>query len=79
MSTLFPLSPHSIASDKLASIFADFRTTLETLSQPATQSTATPPPAATKLLVPTADIERLEAIITNLKEELGTQASLFFK
>jgi len=68
MSTLFPLSPPNAASEKLASIFADFRTTLETLSQPAAQSTATPPPA-----VPTVEIERLQGIITNLKEELGTQ------
>jgi len=68
MLTLFPLSPPNAASDKLASIFADFRTTLETLSQPAAQSAATPPPA-----IPTAEIERLQGIITNLKEEHGTQ------
>lgn len=68
MSTLFPLSPPNAASEKLASIFADFRTTLETLPQPAAQSTATPPPA-----VPTAEIERLQGITTNLKEGLGTQ------
>jgi hypothetical protein len=69
MSTLFPLSPPNAASEKLAGIFADFRTTLEALSQPVPQSTATPPPA-----VPTAEIERLQGIITNLKEELGMQA-----
>ena len=73
MSTLFPLFPPNAASDKFASIFADFRTTLQTLSEPAAQSTATPPPA-----VPTAEIERLQGIITNLKEELGTQFVLLF-
>lgn len=70
MSTLFPLSPPNAASDRLASIFADFRITLETLSQPASQSTkAVPPP-----VIPTGEIERLQGIITNLKEELGMQA-----
>jgi hypothetical protein len=75
MSTLFPLSPNHVASDKLVGIFADFRTTLDTLSQPSTQSTATSSPAATKPLIPTADIERLQGIIANLKEELGTWVS----
>ncbi|KAF8972768.1 Afadin and alpha-actinin-binding-domain-containing protein [Flammula alnicola] len=68
LSTLFPLSPPSAASDKLDAIFNDFRETLSTLSQPTSVTAPTLKPAPQVL---DADVERLQGIIINLKEELA--------
>ena len=55
-------------SDKLNSVLTGLRQTLTTLSQP-TNKTCTPNPVP---LIPDGELERLQGIITTLKEEICT-------
>ncbi|KAF8806893.1 hypothetical protein BYT27DRAFT_7338870 [Phlegmacium glaucopus] len=67
LTTLFPLSPPTAASDKLNSVLAGLRQTLTTLSQPTTKT------CTSKLIspIPDGEVERLQGIITTLKEEIS--------
>ncbi|RDB15346.1 Afadin- and alpha-actinin-binding protein B [Hypsizygus marmoreus] len=67
LTTLFPLHPPGNASDKLSHVLTSLRETLLTLSQ----SPATAPPTIKPVvLVSNEEVERLQNIITSLKEEL---------
>ena len=67
MTTLFPLSPPTSASDKLNSVLSELRQCVVKVSQP-TNKTLTSKPVPQ---VPEGELERLQGIITMLKEEIG--------
>lgn len=65
MTTLFPVAPSNAASDRLDSIFKELRQNVSAISE----MSATPPEANTQ--IPAAEVERLQRIITTLKDEIG--------
>lgn len=67
MTTLFPLAPQDFAIDKATSLLAALREAILKLSTPveATPTTEKDPQ------VSAADVERLQGVISELKEELG--------
>lgn len=67
LSTLFPPAPSDAASDKLSAVLEELRNALSELSRPIPFDTKPVPQ------IPEGEIERLQTIITNLKEELGTR------
>ena len=77
MTTLFPLSPPTAASDKLSSVLSGLRhcvVKVVGVSQPTNKT------LESKLVPPVSEgeLERLQAIITTLKEEIGTLTILQF-
>lgn len=68
LTALFPICSPTVASDKLGSVLTGLRQTLTTLSQPINKAcTSKPVPP-----IPDGEIERLQGIITTLKEEICT-------
>ncbi|KAF9474824.1 hypothetical protein BDN70DRAFT_884425 [Pholiota conissans] len=64
LSTLFPFAPSDAANDKLSSVLKELRDALSELSRPMPTDTKPVPQ------IPDDEVERLQTIITNLKEEL---------
>ncbi|KJA23480.1 hypothetical protein HYPSUDRAFT_137499 [Hypholoma sublateritium FD-334 SS-4] len=67
LSTLFPLSPPDMASDRLRSVLEDLRNAVSELVRPTPPAPAPPMP---KPQVSEEEVERLQTIISSLKEEL---------
>ena len=61
------MSPATMAADKIASVIEGLQGSLTALSSRALN----PPTPSTTPQLPTGEIERLQSIITALKEELG--------
>lgn len=71
LTTLFPMSPTTMAADKIASVIEGLQESLTALSSRALN----PPTPSSVPQLPTGEIERLQGIITALKEELGLKHS----
>ena len=68
LSTLFPLSPPDTASDKLRAVLDELRHSVSELARPTPPAPASPVPNPK---VSEEEFERLQTIISSLKEELG--------
>lgn len=73
MTTLFPVAPPHAVSDQLDTIFKELRLSVSSISE-----ISTTPPEATPQ-VPAAEVERLQAIISALKEEISLLLSLLYR
>ncbi|KAG5653603.1 hypothetical protein H0H81_011975 [Sphagnurus paluster] len=66
LTALFPLHPSSNAGNKLNNVINELRDLLKTLSQPTSTKCASRP----AILVSDGEVERLQGIVTTLREEL---------
>ncbi|KAF9530341.1 Afadin and alpha-actinin-binding-domain-containing protein [Crepidotus variabilis] len=70
MTMLFPLAPSSAASDKLDEVVTSFQEVLSSFSKSQTSSVPSPQ-LPTRPNIALKEVERLEGVITKLKEELA--------
>ncbi len=68
LSTLFPLSPPDMVSDRLRAVLDELRHSVSELARPPPTAPAPPVPNPK---VSEEEFERLQTIISSLKEELG--------